>query len=266
MVKYDGPSRMQKVPVRLPDGRQGVAFRRVGSATAAPSPAIGKHLGASTRQLADSAPPTLAGQPIPLATFDEVFHIGTLNPDDRRRNYRESYEGSGLSISQHPDDWRTIARLGGYPTWTATKTGNAFLARWDLTAEQEHAINQWGVVNGYLEEVTRWQVTGYDSEQDCDYTFDCDTYEAALHEADDDPSVVREVRVLAVTDKLSALTGTTSGDTASAFDLALTVYAEHETGFDGVWWDDDYSPLALSCPRGVIFADRLDGWAFAATD
>lgn len=265
MAKHSGPPRRAKVSVRLPSGQLATAFRTIGSnkATTGPNPVGAGQLGDAMQQLADdTGAPTLAGRPVPINTFDEVFHIGTLNPDDLNRNYHESYEGAGLSVSVHPDDWRAIAKLGGYPTWTATKSSNAFVDRWALTAEQEAAVNDWAVAYDLLRPVTRFEVTAWDSESDSEYRFHCDTFEEALVEANDDPEAIREVEALAVTDRLTELTGTRAGDTAAAFDLALTVWARTQTSVDGVWWDDDYNPAQYSCPRGVIFPERFDGWEF----
>lgn len=58
----------------------------------------------------------LAGAPVPPRTFEALFHVGTLRPEDKGCD-GPSWEGHGLSVSVHPAAWTRIARLGGRPTW-----------------------------------------------------------------------------------------------------------------------------------------------------
>lgn len=190
--------------------------------------------------------------------------MGTLNSENRNQNYAESYEGPGLSVSLHPDDWRAIAKLGDTPTWVAHKTNNLFVDRWALTEQQEDEIQRWGIRNQLLEYVTRWEVARWDSELDHQYFIHCETYQEALEEADMEESIVTEIETLASTTKLAELTGTQKGNTASAFDMALNIYTQQETDLDGIWWEDTYDPSTYSCPRGVILPDMIFSWSFTA--
>lgn len=45
--------------------------------------------------------PVLAGAPVPPRTFEALFHVGTLRPEDKGCD-GPSWEGHGLSVSVHP--------------------------------------------------------------------------------------------------------------------------------------------------------------------
>ena len=208
-------------------------------------------------------PPTTNMEPLlPTLTFQSLYHIGTLNPDNQGNNYSYSYEGPGLSVSLHPDEWRSIAKLGGQPTWIAHKQNNKFLNRWALTEKQEYTIHEWGLTNGLLEYATRWEVRHWDSESENEYYFYCKTQEEALDEADTDDNAIKETRMLVATEQLAELTGVKQGETVDVFDLVLNIYTQRETQLDGIWWEDTYEPLAYSCPRGVILPEMTPTWSF----
>ena len=267
MSPHEGPPRMKKVPVRLQNGKTTEGFRKVGSNK---THKIQNHknssaLSKAVNQMAHTTL-TLADQPVPTLSFEKVFHVGTLNPHLKGTHYKESYEGIGLSVSVHPEEWRSIAKLGDAPTWKITKEHNNFLDRWDLTVEQEQAIEKWGVKNGLLEEVPRWEVTQWDSENEKEYRFHCDSLEEALEESGDDPKTVKEVFVFVTTEELSKKSGCAAGNTSNAFDLTLIEHTRQQNGFDGVWWEDDYDPISYSCPRGVIFKETTSSWTFVNAD
>lgn len=62
--------------------------------------------------------------PYPLISFTKLYHVGTLNPENKGS---DSHEGSGLSVSVHPNEWTRIAKLGGGDLYSLSKSGNQFL-------------------------------------------------------------------------------------------------------------------------------------------
>ena len=50
------------------------------------------------------------------------------------------------------------------------------------------------------------------------------------------------------------------------FLLPCLIILPHYFQTDGVWWDDNYDPYALSAPRGVIFNTRLDNFEAVEND
>ena len=81
--------------------------------------------------------------PAPLAALGLVTHVGTFDPADKGRG-GESYEGTGLSVSVHPEDWEAIARLGGCPWWEADLSDRRLLDGNAALANRESAWAAWG--------------------------------------------------------------------------------------------------------------------------
>lgn len=47
---------------------------------------------------------------LPIRTFEDLYHCGTLNIQDRGE---QSFEGNTLSVSVHPLSWVRIMKKGG---------------------------------------------------------------------------------------------------------------------------------------------------------
>lgn len=200
----------------------------------------------------------LAGQPVPTVDFgpEDLYHVGTLEVAHKGGT---SFEGRGLSVSMHPEDWIDIARLGGLPTWSFDRSGNSFLDLHSLSEQQRQAIAEWGLAQGYVQTQTAWQVSWYDSEMDDTVGTLLTSQQEAQDEAEDrEDAHVSAQEVLVATENFPDPTVRTGE--LDPFDVLVTVWAEQNTDFDGVWWEDDYSPETLSCPRGVILPSRLDRW------
>jgi hypothetical protein len=196
-------------------------------------------------------------------SFPKIHHVGSLNPADKNRRFEGSYEGAGLSVSQHPDEWRAIARLGAAPEWVGVREGNEFLAFHDLTADDRNAIRQWAFDNNYLTETLVWRVLWFDDELDTQIWMDFGSLEEAEEQAEAVEAEIEEIFANSVTERLSAVTKTNAGETSGAFDLAATVFVEQETQLDGVWWEDVLDQYAYSAPRGVIVPSRVPNWKFS---
>lgn len=200
--------------------------------------------------------PRLADAPVPVVSFDELWHLGTFDPAAKKD---WSYEGVGLSVSVHPDEWERIARLGGSPRWVLTRPGNTFLDYHELTDAQRTAVTDWGLRRGYIEPVTAWRVTWEDEDTEELVSLLCTSAEDAEEEA--------EGRDADVTEEVTHATTPTFPDPTvrpgilNEHQILTTVWATENTTLDGVWWEDRYDPDNLSCPRGVILPGRLDTWA-----
>jgi 8-oxo-dGTP pyrophosphatase MutT (NUDIX family)/GNAT superfamily N-acetyltransferase len=192
-------------------------------------------------------------------SFPKLWHVGSMNPADKRPG---SYEGAGLSVSVHPEDWQQIAEIGG-DLWEFTKKGNKFVNFHRMTKAQRETIAQWGVQNGYVEHVEVWRATWFDDEREENVYADFLTKEEALAES---PKVKLVKNQLQGTEKLKQRTRNPHTDTQVAFDLLVTVYAEEQLDCDGVWWEDNYDPENLSAPRGVIFPNKLSTWSKKKVD
>lgn len=195
---------------------------------------------------------------LPLVSLDEVFHVGTLNIDDRAD---WSYEGDGLSVSIHPDEWAQIAKLGR-TTWVIRKPeweDLTFVSWHDLSSEDRDALRQWAHARGWVEQRQVFRVSWEDADWHDTVSMDFDSEPEACVEAEfriqneDTDARVEPVTVWRPTATFPE--SRTSRD-ADPTDVLLAVYVrETRPDLDGVWWDDDFDPEGLSCPRGVLVHD-----------
>lgn len=193
---------------------------------------------------------------LPLIEFAQVVHIGTLDPTDKGK-HGTSLEGHGLSVSQSPESWSRIARLGGYSWWRLEKAGGCFVDAHHLSKAQRKAITDWGVEQGLVERVALWRAVWEDDELGGEEVwFSFESKEEAEFEAEE-RGEVRRASGLKGTDKLDALIGQQSG--LECFDLLLVAYAELETDLDGIHWSD-IDDGHLSAPRSVILPAKVAEW------
>lgn len=214
---------------------------------------------------------------LPIVELDRVWHVGSMDPARKGRN---SYEGGGLSVSIHPEEWAEIARLGG-ETWLLERGGGSFLDVHSLDDRQRQTIRAWALDRELCESITVFRAIGEDEEGgtswiDCESRDEAmeelglfavgDGYESELsgqsHSAEDVDAMIVEVGGLRATRKLLDLMchdRPAIGELAE--DLAIVAYAMAVLEVDGCWWDDRLDPARLSAPRGTIFEARLAEWA-----
>lgn len=199
----------------------------------------------------------LATPPIPVVdpptvSFDELHHVGSLNPNEKWGR-GTSYEGSGLSVSRHPDEWRHIARLGNAPTWTFDTSGLSFVDAHQIPDTDEAGIVEWAENAGLVERTQGWAVTWYDDELDSDVTITVtDPADAAFYEDEEDHNMV-EVSTMVPTARMHELVGFEVPDDLAADQAVICFFESEHPEIDGIWWEDRFDPDVLSAPRGVIF-------------
>lgn len=205
-----------------------------------------------------------ARAPVRVATYKQnpqlttVYHVGRL--DQPRRMPAVSYEGSGLSVSLHPAEWRKIARghVGG-DTWELTKEDPKFLM---ATAANKKKAVDWAVANGWIAPQKRYRVSWFDDEMDDTMNIEFDSLEEAQEEADNYDVEPEEVDSFVLDKKGKAYwkqTFSSKPSNSFAKDFAIIWFAE-ANGYDGVWWNEKLDPARLSAPRGVIFQSKLPEW------
>jgi len=194
----------------------------------------------------------------PSLNIAEVYHVGFMDPQHKRRG---SLEGSGLSVSLHPEAWTKIAKLGGRPTQALTNPKGTFLNYHALTDEQKKAILSWGEQNRYVSGATTYRVSWYDDEADGTVFSIMHDREKAEAEAEDmEDSVVKELPGSYVATPLMQQRVHGSADPSLVLDLLSTIFVEDVLGWDGVWWKDTLDPASLSAPRGVIVPNAISRW------
>lgn len=202
-----------------------------------------------------------------------LYHVGEL---DITKKSNFSYEGNGLSVSICPSAWESIARISSSTVWKITKRGKKLLDYYETTEDIHNDIVEWGIENGYLEEIFgKYAYRYYSDELDrylCE-SYDSfkeivdahlvegfyNSYDEYLNSEEGDDEVIFPVRAFLPTEKLqneSLILVTES----NCVDQNFLLYVEKYTDYDGVYWDDRLDILSLSAPRGVIFNSRLDSF------
>lgn len=205
---------------------------------------------------------------LPLVSLSKLWHVGTLNTSDKGV-HGPSNEGAGLSISQHPDYWIRIAKLGGQPVWSMTRKDGApgrFISWLSLSQDARDAVASEALSRGLLATAVRYEVCWFDTD-DCEHRFVTFTSsdEAALEREEliecesNEVDPVKVVQTYIATPLLEKLAGQQVAD-VMAVELALTVMLEDEPSIDGLWWEAKVDVLALSAPRGVITKAAVCRW------
>lgn len=227
---------------------------------------------------------------IPVLELPTVFHLGTLQPQHRGGLHATSLEGAGLSVSLCPLAWQRIARLGGAPLQQLDCPGALFLDLRGLDADMQAAVADWAVAAGLAEHATRWTAWAYDDESERWGATLHPTRAAALEQAaydlgvpdDEEPDLdvaeadggppggclVGRMAILALTEAGKSRALGYPGDEAA--DIAAMFYVEDvlrpaSPELVGVWWRDEYDPMAWRAPRGAILPGCLGGFQAVET-
>lgn len=201
--------------------------------------------------------------PLPTRSFNELYHVGSLDVAHKRNN---GFEGAGLSVSLHPEEWRRIARgMVAGDTWACTRPGNKFIDAHRITDAIREKIEQWAIERGWADRQTTFKVEYYDDELETEVYSEYHTREEAETEAESMETEVIEVPGSLVGTEALRTRTRNRAEPIMVFDLVLTVLAEEE-GYDGVWWEDRLDVTALSAPRGVIVPSRVKDWVFELLD
>ncbi|WP_315921834.1 hypothetical protein [Mesorhizobium sp. SP-1A] len=218
---------------------------------------------------------------LPILSFDHLFHIGTLNADDRSRNYRDSYEGNCLSVSVTPHAWQQIAKLGGYDLHELTKEGGQLVDVHATRNSDDFAeIVAWGKANGLVED--RQVFKGWECNEDDEWAYTYfESEEAALEELDmdgeyegdidllphpEDHKAIEPVTILGGTAALSQIVGRDFDVAEAVDDYLIMAYARQVMDVDGIWWNEAYDPDSYSAPRGGIFPNKVAEWTAVEID
>ncbi|WCK57266.1 hypothetical protein PP175_29180 (plasmid) [Aneurinibacillus sp. Ricciae_BoGa-3] len=199
----------------------------------------------------------------PIVHINKVYHIGRIDNSRKRKN---SYEGSGLSISNHPNAWLKISdRDLESSLYEFVKNDASFLDFHELNAVLVDEMTKWGLEMGYILCATLYRYTFWHGDLDEEASILFQTYEEALEESNKDEEAIEQIDGFIATEKMNKkVFGEPSP--IDVIDLLSTLFAEHVLKIDGVWWDDDLDISALSAPRGVIFNSKLQEWTRTERD
>jgi hypothetical protein len=227
---------------------------------------------ASHAEVTRSAPilPAIEASPVaamvtPLAltgvSLGVVTHIGTLDVSHKGEQ-GASHEGDGLSFSNHPQAWTTIAHLGGKPWWTTDLSDRAIVDGHACLHNEAilNGLHEWAQAKNLAHPNVFFKASWTDGETDEVTSVWVSTRKRAQAElADqDEPLPVEKIHGWAPTPALLQRMMQPVKDACVPHplldQLLLTAYAQ-DHGWEGVWWNDTLAPARHSAPRGVIFAD-----------
>jgi len=196
----------------------------------------------------------------PTRKITKVYHVGEINIKSKSKF---SLEGSGLSVSNNPEEWRRIVKLDNKETHILTNVNGVFVEGNKLNKHQKNNIISWGLKNNYITETETFKVCWYDDEMESNICMEFTTYEEAKEEAGDDRIIKVNKNGILPTNKLNLLSMQNKIEPSQTFDLLLTIFIEKNTNYDGVWWNDKLDVLKYSAPRGVIFNTKLNNWVIS---
>lgn len=231
----------------------------------------GERMSASTidaRPAAQTGPAYVLSS-LPVTRRGTVYHVGDLATPPSRRPL--SYEGTGLSVSVHPEAWRRIAKLAGDVWALARPEGRGtFVDFYRLRARHKAALTAEAAARGLVEPCRVYVVTCMDEEgEECRIVFGPEERDRARAEAEsfgepgDDAGVTEEDGYRALPPLLGLWEdhfGNRQIPACLVLEFAWTVVLEGVGRYDGVWWGDRLDVPGLSAPRGVIFQSRLASW------
>lgn len=210
-----------------------------------------------------------------VITQKEWYHVGTMNLHQKAKN---SYEGHCLSVSQCPEEWTSIAQLGGGETFRLYKEDGQFLDAHALTEDQWNVIRAWGVENGYLKEQEVFlYLFGDEDGETCMmelYSRREWEVESGWDDSEEDEQKDLEENGLRIEQRLIATDALKDAEcwtqkSCPSFvteDLLLVRYADEEMDVDGVFWNEELDVGRLSAPRAGILQRRLDQWLVKMTE
>ena len=202
----------------------------------------------------------ISNDTLPIKKISKVFHVGEMDINNKSKF---SLEGSGLSVSINPDEWRKIAQLGDRELYLLTNTNGVFVDGNKLNKQQKNNVISWGLENNYIYKKETYKVCWYDDEMEDDVCMEFPIYDEAKKEAGDkEDGKTIEVNKSGVLPTSKLISSSMQGkiEPSQTFDLLLTIFVEKTTNYDGIWWNDKLDVMKYSAPRGVIFNSKLNNW------
>jgi hypothetical protein len=196
---------------------------------------------------------------VPVKNFQKLFHVGSLDASHKDLG---SYEGSGISVSLHPNEWRQIANLSGN-IWQCIKLNNKFIDFYKLSKKSKAVIEEWAIRSGLAIPKTSWRVSFYDDEDDENKYFTFYDENKAKEEAESFDTEPEKIEGTLVSTPRLAHRMLQRIDGVECFDLIVVAYAEDVMKYDGVWWNEKLNVSNLSAPRGVIVPSMVSSWKFS---
>lgn len=204
-----------------------------------------------------------------LITFDELYHVGELEQIDFT-NKNHSLEGPCVSVSEHPDAWRRICKLGNAPLWTFTKNKGQFIDAHACSDQFREEVLAWGLAAGFVS-AHQGIKTEMDSDEGTFFGLSLSLEEAIetwgdatdsitdCAEASDEGIRHLPTVIYVPTEDAQALIGRKI-QLMEVEGLLLILYADKMLDIDGVFWNDTLDVHSYSAPRAGILPRKVRSW------
>lgn len=194
---------------------------------------------------------------LPIFTIDKLYHVGNLNPTEKQSF---SNEGQCLSASVCPFAWISIIRKNGqYHELEKPKAKFLDIVQFKNSSSLEKRLLKFGKEEGLIEYAKVYEHHFHSGD------LDEDMVQRSLKKEDewDNDDIVEKMDWIG-TALLAEKTGHDSKhiEAKDPRDLLAICYAEHlsineKYDLDGIFFDHEYDPIALSAPSFGIFPHRI---------
>lgn len=205
-------------------------------------------------------------EPIETVNIEVLTHIGDLdNPSQSCR----SLEGLLLSTSEFPHEWEEIAKLGGLPWWEISAPQGINLLEMLSPKESWKKLEDWAESKGLLYPKTLW-VTPFDTDEDGETRIIlCKSKKEAEDNHDPEAGEIEEkIHLLpsqALWDfwsqrqqgKKEEACAWRAKDALCAALLELAAQNRWSEFPDGLHWNENLDPTALSAPRAGLCPSKI---------
>ncbi len=203
----------------------------------------------------------------PKVTANSLFHWGTMRVENINKS-GFSQEGNNLSLSECPNDWSKILRLGQESKlFSFSKTGGIFVdilsvLKDNINNELREELLSLAITNGLLERKEIYKFEYEDPETEDIMQMFFETREQALKEAYDECEVFCELSYigtkklrdsLGVSEELSRIRGE---------EYAYIDLIKKYTNVDGIFWNYQNDVNIYSLPLYCIFPHKVSEWSY----
>jgi hypothetical protein len=208
---------------------------------------------------------------LPIRIFQELYHFGTMNIEDRKNI---SYEGNTLSVSLHPASWMQIMEESNFVF--KTEEEKRLVDIHEFVSSHQKDIIEWSLLNKLIEPKKIFQVFYYDSESDEISFMSFNDKDEALKEVENDDfletsnkndikdilknytHVILDFNGYIYTE--NGMKEIRQNENIVEIDTLAILFLENikeEYNIDGCWWNNNLNPNLFTAPSGGLFLNNI---------
>ncbi len=192
-----------------------------------------------------------------------------------------SFEGIGLSVSNHPEAWKRIARIQG-PTYALQRV-DAQKGQFAVVSERlSEASRRWGATSRWASAKRGWRAIYFEAEEDESFEERWSVHPTRREAQRQVDSAAEENEIAGYAHapqgrveettylvpgaalvrrwKQWFLGAKTLPNEFAEIEIRNLYVAETWPELDGLWWKDRLDPFRYSAPRGLILPHALGRW------